>query len=405
MSYRFPFPQVIFSSLMLMSSPVIAQSQELLELPGTQASDTMVLSPVQQLELLTPDEISELTTPDSSDTQDPGIPVTMQPQPEPMSNNDLPDLADSPPTPPGSMDAGMAPTTLESTQEGDTLPMPPDLPLETPDEYGELMDNLGVEEPAQPGEIPSDLGIKNVWNYPSMMLSPKEVKIFNAAILRYLRSKNKIETQSVETTAAPTETGPASGNYPFITLDSIMFINDANWIVWINRHKYTPQKDEVLAGIKVEEVKPESVTLRWRKPDGVDNEFESVGDVNAPMVIVPGVNQEVLDAAATPKTPKPLPANVEKVDDKNYLITLSPNQAFITEDVDIYEGRAVNARIRQIYQARQRAKEIQQQASTIPGAPPGAVDPAATAEQEDVAKLLELYQNSGDAALNKPPRQ
>ena len=150
---------------------------------------------------------------------------------------------------------------------------------------------------------------------------------------------------------------PIRKKYPFITLDSIMYINPNQWTVWINRKRYVPSSTEVLEGIKLASVSKNSATIHW-KPLQTNTQTPKV-EIEKPFgegvkMEFAGYDEEKEEKAEK----KTLPANVKEMQNGSYAITLSTNQAFIPEDFSIYEGRAASKRINSIYQAHLAQKRI-----------------------------------------------
>ncbi|GEM_PF-4608463 len=313
-----------------------AHSQEfLLELPGS--SDRA--SPAQELEILSPDEISDLYKQPSA-----AVPfATPTPAPE-----------------------------LQETKVASPPPV-------KKDSFTELLKDLEENDVDQ---SPDRFDINNIWSRQSTMLLPAEVKTFNAAIRRHLKLKNQpiIEVEPPETQEEQVaETEEAIGRYPFIALSSIIYKGANNWATWINGERYTPKQIAVLDGITVEKVTKNKVNLRWKKHQlSADEkqliELSAIEDVSS------------------------LPPEIKKVDDQTFIITLSPNQAFITRDFKIHEGRAATERIKQIRLEEIAFKQARSnRLSTLNDTPQRAPDPVAIQEgkdKEDIAKLLELYRNT-----------
>ena len=352
------------------SSSAIAQQEQplMLELPDEPAIVTKS-KPAKDtnLELLSPDELTKLYANEGQTVNEP-IAATPEKTVEPVISET----------------AIKTPPTAESEKEDKK-------------QYDTLQEELENEtEDLSPGRF----DINKIWSYQSVMLLPNEVKIFNTAISRYIKSLNavpvtegNIEEYAPEETA---EAGPAPilGDYPIITLDSIMYINKDNWSAWINGTRFTSQKTNELAGLSIDKISKHTIDIHWQKPSEIEviPEENSLADVENPFV----VKEEIIEIE-NEEPEKPLPDNVKRIDEENYIITLKPGQAFLTDDLEIHEGRVMNARISEIYQeqlSNRDAPASSNVATSTETENPATVSQAKR-DEENIAKLLELYKESG----------
>lgn len=353
------------------SSSLLAQQAPLLDLPNISNSSQEYISTNQELELLSPNEILEL--------YDGQVPSN-------KSNN----IQD--------------PITADMAEDPIVVPELPEIPETS---YSRLVDDLSDDTEDQNSEN-QKYNINRLWSHQSVMLLPKEVQIFNAALARYVRSLNApaVEVVTDEPADTPIAVAPEIQKiYPFIALNSIMYINPDQWTVWINRKRYVPSNMEALEGIKLVSVSKNTVTIHWTLPPEIDL-VEEVKPRN-PFVMSGNLEfeeesfEENIDT--TEMGEKSLPANVTELEGGKYAITLSSNQVFISKDLAIHEGRAATARIKSIYQAHiaQKRKLNDTANITINGrAQP--MNPSERKEQQDINQLLELYKKSGEMALPSP---
>ena len=340
-SFLLAFTTLCFLATFIVDTSPAYSQELLLELP----SSSTRTSPTNALKILSPNEISDLY------------------RESPSSNA---------PT--------AAPNALPQKTEKTATP------VTKQDSFSQLIQDLATENLDQ---SPDRFDINTIWSRKSAMLLPAEVKTFNAAIRRHLRLKNQpviaVEAQDPEAVVA--EAVPA-GRYPFIALCSIMYAGPDNWAAWVNGKRYTPLKTESLAGITVERVTKDTISMRWRQ--AATSQTTTTQDNGY------GI-QETVTKVSGP-TADSLPENIEKVDDRTYIITLSSNQAFITQDFEIHEGRVATKRISEIYQQqlalKQAALDDLAGLSRSEAAEPDPFSIQEEKDKEDIAKLLEIYRNS-----------
>jgi len=340
--FFFTFSITLFALTSFLIKAPDSQAQEvLLELPGSSART----SPTEALEILSPNEISDLYK-DNSLVEPP--PPALEPVPEQK----------------------VKPVIKEPAKQ---------------DSFSKLLQDLESDTADQ---SPDSFDINNLWSRQSVMLLPAEVKTFNAAIRRYLKLKEQpvviVEETEPEEEVVEDKTPPV-GKYPFIALSSIMYVSPNNWAVWINGKRYTPMKTEPLAGITIESLTKNNVRLRWKR--AIPSPQTSRNRNTPEEVITEDFSKA--DSAS---------GKIERIDGRTYIITLSPNQAFITQDFEIHEGRVANQRISEIYQEQIAIKHAELNDLNNPSkVEETRLDPIAIQEQkdkEDIAKLLELYRIS-----------
>ena len=412
------FKILILSSIVALPLAIQAQeTEELLELPGFVSSSGDSDISVDGLKLLSADELQKL--------------YQTQPEAEPT-------------VPPVNITNESQPTTPENSAETEEMqvvevPEQEEEPAEE-DSYATLIEDLQSENEDPNAE---QFDINALWEKPSMMLRSNEITLFNSAVTRHIKSlipPDLPEPPPVvlsEETGEPVEPEAPPGRYLFITLDTLIYRNKDDWAAWINGTKYTPEDREVLNGLKLKSLSKNQVHIHWTKHSGdilapessdVNMGMVGTGDPNAmndPVMMAGDPNMMAGEVAnpepdnaensetVTIEEEKELPDNVYQIDDSNYIITLSPNQAFITYNFTMHEGRVVTKEIAALYQ-RYQAQKQQQQSSIEMEAGAGATpqdqpmvgadgeiidsveqEAIDSRDQENLAKLLELYKNSG----------
>lgn len=367
---------IFISFILVLGFATLAHAQQpLLELPDAQDANNKMSKPSTGLELLSKDELNKLYSAEKPKKQ----PEAAPPARIVNKSNEL---------------------VVKPAQE-------------EPPKYTTLQEELENDG----DNLSSDgFDINKIWKHKPIMLMPNEVKVFNAAIARYKKSLIEPEPvtteQAGEGVAVIEEPKILVGNYPLITLDSIIYRNKDNWSAWINGTRFTPHKMEALAGLTIKSISKHKVDINWQKPPKTNKtaEGDSLADIEDPFATETGIEDNSEPEIVEEEPEKPLPDNVKEIDDNNYVITLQPGQAFITDDFTLHEGRVVTDKIAEIYRQQQQLKqEISSQAvgasGEVEGAAQGSQESASQKErdEENVAKLLELYKKSGieNNELNK----
>ncbi len=388
----------------LLSFACAANAQtEMLEMPR-KTSDTNNNKRVQNsgLELLSADEIRTLykieESPPNAAIKNDALGINNA-QPNPLG------IEPAMPAPQiGNIPSEIQDTNLLATEE--TLYREPSQ-MDNAVSAEEIRQDNFEEELSSDSAVPAkgDVDINKIWSFKSVMLQPREVRIFNAALSRYQRSVAGLAPVANDEIVIESDLQETFVNYPFITVDSIMYITPTNWAVWINKKRYSPSKTEALVGLKLISVSKNEATVEWTKPESslelnqeiqIDGNFdEAEANLSDDIMVEDSNTVNDLDNG-------PLPANVMQLNNNTYRIRLSPNQAFITDDFSTQEGRVATLKIQEILSRYERKKQAEIAAlakeSNVESTDTSSLDPEDLKAQQDIDTLLELYQNSNTPA-------
>ncbi len=429
---------ILLISAMSCSQLLAQEVQEpLLELPGFTSNKQNSQGSDEGLKLLTPHELRGLYEETEEEGEEP-LPTAL-PVPT-VDKIETPPLVKQP---------------EQTAQEN--------IEIEAPDEsYAELVESL--ENESQHGDA-GQYDINKLWSHGSLMLLPKETDIFNTAISRHIKSQSEEDLVEEEPLEQEIVSEPekiqnqersVTEGYPFIMVNSIMYRSPQNWAVWINGVKYSPYEKEKLPGLLLTRVTKHKVNIQWenivKEPleeemvmnEADDNTNPILPDTQLPIdenymagatmadmeynenellaaedeLLAVNLEESSLESNAVSKVEEKvvLPKNVVHIGGDRYVVELASNQMLITQNFKMHEGRALTQEIHKIQQ--QRLAHIRKEAAdaklleSAAAADNGAVDnlegeavemdPNAKREEENLAKLLQLYKESGlaDSALN-----
>jgi hypothetical protein len=244
----------------------------------------------------------------------------------------------------------------------------------------------------------SGFSLSNAWRLPSIMISTEELSTLNAATRSYLRSLLPDEPVEEEEEVAEEEEEIEIVEYPFITVDSIMYVDENNWASWINGTKFSPGNLRALPQLRLDKITPKSVTIEWEKPGAIQK--EKLEAISGEITDDPGIRISTDGKVLTNSEARDdiiLPGNVVELGGDRYLITLSSNQAFITEDFSMHEGRAVSKKIRELLKKIKEKENAEKQTAEIDTDDPSPFgglagnDPRENTPIENLTELKNLY--------------
>ena len=388
------------------SSDALGQQQDdtpldrLLELPTLEnkSAYTPPPSPSSDLQLLSPDELQLLYNEEE-------VPVA----PTPAPPDDQPPVVDNAAQEmrPAAPDIAV-PLPPSATSEPDVMTqnlMQPDEVEEMTEENSALEENENDDSnqnsPPEDDVLlvkESSNDIDAIWPFGSIMLTPKELGVFDVALKGYEASLHGDELEIFSIEPEPEEEEIVEiieepEDYPFIIVDSILYMNDKNWSAWINRTRFTHMDPSALAGIRVTSVTPQAVTFTFSPKTREDSE-------NQPP-------QETGTFSPDFKMQENKNPNITQQADGNYRVTLTPNQMYVANTGKIYEGRGMSNELYNAYndflERKRLAEEQKLMASEQPPVermmPPEPVSQA-DRDRRNAQKLMDLYRNSGDELFN-----
>jgi hypothetical protein len=368
-------PLLLAMLLISLSSPVLAQTAEptpntppepMLELPGMETlpvEDSSTKSPTDEaLEVLSPEELEALIR-DSQRSQTPpappapapaAVPVPAIPAPAPPIEPPLADPTPPPAAPAPDEPAPAAPADNDATTE----PATTDAAVPADETAASDAAEPEIDEDKDP-EVDLDEVLLSGWKAGSIMFSNDASDRINRIFYGYLQSGMAKANLKLNKDGEPLSVdalAPAPPpDMPIIYLSSVLYNSPGNWSAWVNGNKITPNQPSQLPGLVVESVGNNTAVLRW-KPQ----------------------MQPIVDNAETPA--------VQKLDDRDYRVTLRANQAFIPKLLKVLEGRAITPEIR----------ELIAPAATAAGTeavPPGFDGLPATGTEKDIEAMNKLMNN------------
>lgn len=221
-------------------------------------------------------------------------------------------------------------------------------PASVSDTAGALIDKIVEVTPAQ---LPDEVKTPFFWNG-SLMYKPEDIHLLKEALRSYdekipldvllpslfpkqvaeevdLQPEPEADVVLPEVVEAPENTDilpDAATTLPekdsHVYLNSILYISEQDWLVWLNNEMLTPQTDH--AYLKLVKVDPDEVVIIWKDMplDIVYPDWQKS--------FIPFGSKNFLTNA------KNIVINTET---QNVSFILRPNQAFIAENMEVIEGR------------------------------------------------------------------